>query len=89
MDMLTISGVIIALLAISGGQYLEGGQLSALINLPAFIIVFGGTLGALMVQTPLQLFLHAMRLSSWVIAAPVFDSKCLYQQIVVVESGNS
>ena len=52
MDILSILGVILGFFAIIGGNYLEGGSLSALINLPAAIIVFGGTFGAALLQTP-------------------------------------
>ena len=41
----------IAILAIYIGFSLDGGKISALFELPAFIIVFGGTLGAVMLQS--------------------------------------
>ena len=46
MDILSIIGVILAFVAIIGGNYLEGGHASALLNGPAALIVIGGTLGA-------------------------------------------
>ena len=46
MDLATIIGIVIALAALLGGNVLEGGHLSALINGPAALIVFGGTIGA-------------------------------------------
>lgn len=46
MDLATVIGIVIALAALLGGNVLEGGHLSALVNLPAAIIVFGGTIGA-------------------------------------------
>ena len=52
MDVLSIIGVILGFAAIIGGNYLEGGALSGLANLPAAIIVIGGTLGAAALQTP-------------------------------------
>ena len=56
--------------AIIGGNYLEGGTLAALVNVPAAIIVIGGTLGAAMLQTPWQgLKLAASRLA-WVFSPP-------------------
>lgn len=54
MDMLSIIGVIIGFAAIMGGNYLEGGSLSGLVNLPAAVIVLGGTFGAALLQTPLN-----------------------------------
>ena len=41
MDILSIIGVILAFVAIIGGNYLEGGHASALLNGPAALIVIG------------------------------------------------
>ncbi|HBW97786.1 MAG TPA: flagellar motor protein, partial [Pseudoalteromonas sp.] len=51
MDKLSVLGLIIALGAIAIGYSLEGGVVTALFNGPALIIVLGGTLGAVMLQT--------------------------------------
>ncbi len=50
MDFTTIIGVSIGVAAIFLGNLLEGGHFSALIQFTAFIIVFGGTLGATIVS---------------------------------------
>lgn len=39
-------GVIVALVFILVGNLIEGGHPSALLDLPAFMIVIGGTIGA-------------------------------------------
>ena len=49
MDLTTIIGIIVGFGAILGGQALEGGSISSLIQGPAFIIVIGGTIGAVTV----------------------------------------
>lgn len=67
MDMLSLIGFLLALLAILGGNVLEGGHMSSLVQLTAFVIVAGGTLGAVMVQTPIRTFVRAMKISVWVI----------------------
>jgi len=46
---------------------LEGGHMSSLMQLTAFVIVAGGTLGAVMVQTPIGTFVRAIRISVWVV----------------------
>jgi len=69
-DTLSIVGIIIAIGALIGGNWLEGGHLSMLANGPAFVIVFGGTLGAVLLQTPLRSFLHAMGMLRFVILPP-------------------
>jgi len=66
MDMLSMVGIMLALVAIVGGNILEGGHTSSLVQLTAFVIVAGGTLGAVMVQTPIRTFVRAMRMASWV-----------------------
>ncbi len=71
MDIMTIAGVIAAFSAILVGQYLEGGHISSLLNGPAMLIVFGGTLGAVMVQTPLNVFYRAIQMLEWMVRPPV------------------
>ncbi len=73
MDKLSVLGLLIAILAVYLGFFLDGGSLSALFELPAFIIVFGGTLGAVMLQSSLQQFKHALSLLKWVIYPPNYD----------------
>ncbi len=70
MDRLSILGTLLALIAILGGQYLEGGSLAALANGPAALIVFGGTIGAVMLQSSSTTFILAMKLSKWVYLPP-------------------
>ncbi len=66
MDILSMVGILMAMVAILGGNVLEGGHTSSLVQLTAFVIVGGGTLGAVMVQTPIQTFVRSMRIAKWV-----------------------
>ncbi|MGD8672064.1 MAG: flagellar motor protein [Thiogranum sp.] len=66
MDILSMIGILLALVAILGGNLLEGGHTSSLVQLTAFIIVGGGTLGAVMVQTPIRTFVRSIRIAIWV-----------------------
>ena len=52
MDLATIVGLIIAFVAIIGGNALEGGHLSSILQPTAALIVFGGTIGAVAIQFP-------------------------------------
>ncbi len=45
MNLATVIGVIVGFVAVFGGNIMEGGQITALINIPAAMIVFGGTVG--------------------------------------------
>ncbi|TYK65630.1 flagellar motor protein [Colwellia echini] len=73
MDKLSVAGLLIAILAIYVGFSLDGGHLSALFELPAFIIVFGGTVGAIMLQSSIVQFRHALSLLSWIFYPPRYD----------------
>lgn len=70
MDRLSIFGFLLALIAILGGQYIEGGSVAALIDGPAALIVFGGTIGAVMLQSSTSSFMLAMKRSLWVFKPP-------------------
>ncbi|KDB09636.1 MotA/TolQ/ExbB proton channel [Burkholderia sp. lig30] len=61
MDLLTLFGVVFAAMAIVFGYTLEGGHLSTLFQLEAFVIVFGGTLGAVMIQSTWSRFFDALK----------------------------
>lgn len=61
MDFLTIIGILLGFGAIIGGQVLEGGSLHSIMQVTAAIIVFGGTIGAVMVNYPLSTFLMALK----------------------------
>ncbi len=74
MDIYALIGLFIAFAAVLTGNALEGGQLASLIDGPALIIVLGGTLGAVILQTPMQRFLRACALSKWVILPPAGDT---------------
>lgn len=75
MDIATIVGIVLALGSIIGGQALEGGHLGSLIQLTAFVIVLGGTVGAVCVQNPLPVVLRAVSLLSLGIKDPKHDNK--------------
>lgn len=69
-DSLTIVGLITGFCAIFLGQLFEGGDFTTLLNLPAFIIVLGGTLGAVMIQTPYATLKLAFKILPWVFMPP-------------------
>ena len=59
-DLSTIGGILVALFGIGYGLILDGGRISQVIQPTAALIVFGGTLGAVMVQFPLKVVFQAL-----------------------------
>jgi chemotaxis protein MotA len=70
MDKLTLLGLVVGVTGILAGQVLEGGGLSIMFQGAAFLIVFGGTLGAVLVQCPAKVFVMALRMGLWAFVAP-------------------
>jgi chemotaxis protein MotA len=75
MDIATILGMMLALGSIIGGQALEGGHLGSIMQLTAFVIVMGGTIGAICVQNPLPVVIRAFGALSVAIADQHIDNK--------------
>lgn len=82
MDILSITGLLIGIVAIVGGNAWEGGHLSGLANGPAAVIVLGGTLGAAMLQTPMITFRHAFGVLRWVIFPPSVEMKAKIERVI-------
>lgn len=70
LDIISLIGLGVGLAAILVGQALEGGHVGSLLQVTAFIIVIGGTLGAVMLQSPLKVFLDGLAISRWVFLPP-------------------
>lgn len=81
MDKLTILGLVIGVTGIMTGQILEGGSISILFQGAAFLIVFGGTLGAVMVQCPTKVFVSAIKMGRWAFITPRLNSRELIRQL--------
>ncbi|MFN0205078.1 MAG: flagellar motor protein [Planctomycetota bacterium] len=71
MDLASILGIIVAIGMILLGQILEGGHPGSLMQITAFIIVMGGTVGAVMVHCTLADFLRGLKMAKGVF----FDKK--------------
>jgi chemotaxis protein MotA len=82
MDKLTLLGLIVGLAGIMTGQVLDGGSVSMLFQGTAFLIVFGGTVGALMVQCPTKVFVTAIRMGGWVFVEPKMNGRFLIDELV-------
>ena len=80
MDRLSIFGLLIALCGIIGGLLLEGGSVSILLQGASLLIVLGGTLGAVMLQSPVRVFAMGIRMGMWAFVSPkISQQKMIYQ----------
>lgn len=82
MDKISIAGLVLGLVAIVGGQILEGGHVGSLVQPTALLIVLGGTLGAVLLQSPYHVFKRGMLMTKWVWVPPVIEQKRVIDQIL-------
>ena len=66
-------GLVLALLAVAVAQWWHGGSLLTLLDGPAFVIVVGGTWGAVILQTPRKYMLSALAQARWMLFPPQRD----------------
>ena len=81
MDWASVAGLLLALAGILFGQALEGGKLLSLLQPAAFIIVFIGTLGAVLLQSRNDQFTRGVKMLAWVFRPPPDKRKALMQDI--------
>ena len=82
MDKSSVSGIILALGGILAGLLVEGGNLRQILQPTAAMIVFGGTIGAVMLQFPLPVVLHAVRRLGSVFASSRQDPQETIRRLV-------
>ncbi len=75
MDWASVAGIILVMVGIGAGQLMEGGKLSSLLQPSAFVIVFVGTLGAVLLQSRMATFRRGLRMLRWVISEPPDTSR--------------
>ena len=82
MDKGSLVGVLIAVGGILAGLLLEGGKLAQIIQPTAAMIVFGGTIGAVMLQFPLSVVLESCKRLGSVFLDSQADPQNLVNEIV-------
>lgn len=82
MDKGSFSGAILAITGIIAGLLMEGGSLGQIVQPTAALIVFGGTMGAVLLQFPLSTVGAAFRRMAHVFAAPRKQSDALMRMLV-------
>lgn len=82
MDKASLGGLMLAVGGVLAGLLLEGGNLRQILQPTAAIIVFGGTLGAVMLQFPLAVVLQAVRRLGSVFFTPREHPEATIRQLV-------
>ena len=82
MDKSSLGGIFLAVGGILAGLLLEGGNLRQVLQPTAAMIVFGGTLGAVMLQFPLPVVLNAFRRLGSVFVNPQHDPQATIHRLV-------
>jgi len=86
MDITTIGGLIVGVGCILLGQVLEGGHVGSIMQVTAFIIVIGGTFGAVMVSFPKKDFVRGMKMMKLAFTDKKEDMSAVTKQIVDLAS---
>jgi chemotaxis protein MotA len=81
-DMSTLLGLMLAVAGIFGAQWIDGGRVESLMQGTALLIVFAGTIGAVLVQTPPAVFTRAVRMARWALYPPKINSDRLIGRLV-------
>ena len=82
MDKSTIFGIFLAIGGIVSGLLIEGGKITQVLQPTAAMIVFGGTIGAVMVQFPLGIVLQAFKRLANVFLDKADDPTKLVKELV-------
>jgi chemotaxis protein MotA len=86
LDKSTFLGIAVAAAGMTAGLYLEGGRIFQILQPTASLIVFGGTIGAVMVQFPFAVVLEAGRSLPLVAFEPSDDTNTVMEQLVEMTS---
>ena len=81
-DIASILGILVAVGGIIGGLVMEGGKVSDVTQVTAAIVVLGGTLGAVMITSPLQTLISAANSLKKVFFEEVTDPHAAVEEII-------
>jgi chemotaxis protein MotA len=82
MDIASVLGLGLALLAVLGGQALEGGSIGSIMQGTAALIVLGGTFGACLVQFPFTVTITSIKSVLKVFREPKTNNMAVIQEII-------
>ena len=82
MDFLSITGLLLAAVAIILGAILKGAGIHALLSAAAFMIVVVGTAAAICVQTPMKVMKRALAMFPWILRPPNYEPVRMIRKII-------
>lgn len=82
MDIASVSGLLLALVAILGGQALEGGSIGSIMQPTAALIVLGGTFGACMLQFPMSVAVISFKSIVKAFLEPKGNNRAVIHEII-------
>jgi len=82
MDIASVAGIALAIIGIFAGMMIEGGSIAQITQPTAAMIVCGGTIGAVMLQFPLSIFLAAVKALIKVFLPGKHDGEATLKQLV-------
>ena len=82
MDIASIGGIALAIIGILSGMMIEGGSISQITQPTAALIVIGGTMGAVMLQFPMNIFLAALKQVASIFVSGKSNGEDVLKQLV-------
>ncbi|MFB6364675.1 flagellar motor protein [Paenibacillus elgii] len=82
MDLITLIGIIVGLGGLVGGYLMDGGHLSALVVPSAMLIIFGGTIGAVMISFPMSQLKQIGKALGMAFKEPKRDQAAIIEELV-------
>ncbi|HEU5341702.1 flagellar motor protein [Edaphobacter sp.] len=82
MDIASIGGIALAIIGILSGMMMEGGSISQITQPTAALIVIGGTVGAVLLQFPINIFLAALKQLARIFFSGKSNGEDVLKQIV-------
>ena len=81
-DLVSIGGLVVAIGGILTGLMLEGGKITDVAQFTAALIVLGGTLGAVMITTPMTVLLGAAKQVAGVFFEKTHSTEAVIEEII-------
>lgn len=82
LDLATLLGLLLAFGGILVGNHLEGGHLSSIVQPTAALIVFGGTIGAVLINYPMSVVMSGLKALPLLVGNRHADAGALLQEII-------